>query len=98
MKAHPDSSFCASSKALIKPPDFCCLQGCLTAKQNAPSSIFPEKVFCVPLGDGHSPVPSRLALLPVTSSWSNICCLSFSMSWLCWLISSSCRRQGDKTE
>lgn len=29
----------------------------------------------------------------VTSSWSSICCFSFSMSWLCWLISSSCPRQ-----
>lgn len=29
----------------------------------------------------------------VTSSWSSICCFSFSMSWLCWLISSSCQRR-----
>lgn len=26
----------------------------------------------------------------LTSSWSNICCFSFSANWLCWLISSSC--------
>lgn len=27
-----------------------------------------------------------------TSSWSNICCFSFSASWLCWLISSSWKK------
>lgn len=27
----------------------------------------------------------------LTSSWSSICCFSFSASWLCWLISSSCK-------
>lgn len=39
---------------------------------------------------GHTALLSCLIFLPITSSWSSICCLSFSMSWLCWLISSSC--------
>lgn len=30
----------------------------------------------------------------LTSSWSNICCFSFSANWLCWLISSSCNEIG----
>lgn len=29
----------------------------------------------------------------LTSSWSTICCLRSSASWLCWLISSSCQKR-----
>lgn len=47
-------------------------------------------------GSGWSPGGSvrhrgchRVGGRALTSSWSSICCLSFSMIWLCWLISSS---------
>lgn len=40
--------------------------------------------------------PSPVGTWTLTSSWSSICCFSFSASWLCWLISSSCEVQRHK--